>query len=205
MHRLTDKAPKPGKVVQVHLVDDPSRQQSCVFFGTVLESSTKSILLGGVYENTPPLKGCTESGTFVPIRQETISFPRRRLPSSANYHWKTVPLHPTCAGQYFVYVNSQPVALSIVNTKELTNRPSPSETNYLCLVGGTHAFYASDMDDVQRKLRSEELCAFPEYTNEIYTNMIALLSETMKRKFLRTFSKSLHSTVDETQATELKL
>ena len=205
MHRLTDKAPKPGKVVQVHLFKDPTGKAACVYFGMVQESSSKKILrLGGVYENTPPLKGCVESGKFVPILQETISFPRRVHPGVVCC-WKSVPLQPSTVGQYFVYVNQKPVALSVVSTNQLTNRPTSKETNYLCVVGGTHAFYASDMNDVQLKLNSEELCAFPEYTNRIYDDMLALLTGTLQRKLLQTFSKTLHSAADETQATELKL
>ena len=195
---LSRKIPKQGSVVRVHV--SKNNNESTVYLGSVQERNKRSFVLGGLYENTAPLRGCPHSGKFVPLTQECISFPRPNIPLDV-HSWEKVPAYPTKTGQYFVYVDQTEVSLTILSMAELTQRVSAQ--NLMCLIGGTHSFYAVDFVDVQKKLDAGEIRAFPEYTETICTEMLTLLKGSMQSKVLKALGSGLHDL--QPQATELKL
>lgn len=197
---LNRKIPKKGSVVRVYV--SKHKNESIVYLGSVQETNKSSFVLGGVYENTSPLKACQQSGKFVPLQQELLSFPRPQIPLDA-HRWEKVPANPTKTGQYFVYVDQAPVSFTILSMAELTQKPSAQ--NLMCLIGGTHSFYAIDFADVQKKLDAGELRAFPDYTDAIYTDTLALLRESMRSKVLKAVGGGLHGLPSDPQAIELKL
>lgn len=190
--------PKQGSVVRVYVSKNNS--EPTVYLGSVQERNKRSFVLGGLYENTAPLKACPLSGKFVPLNQEYVSFPRAGTPLDA-HRWEKVPAYPTKTGQYFVYVDRSPVSFTILSMAELTQKPTAQ--HLMCLIGGTHSFYALDFADVRNKLEAGELRSFPEYNDSIYTDTLALLRGSMRSKVLKAVGAGLHDL--RPQATELKL
>ena len=193
MHRLSEKIPKEGRYIMVQVFRDDSERDGRVFMGSVLDRNSKAFLLGGLFESVAPLEGCGESGIFVPVRQASIKFPRPNV-SSRLQRWKKISPGPTSTGQYLVYVNQIPVPMTVLNTKDLTRRDK--NPCLLCVIGGTHSFYASDAKDLRLKLESENLHAFPEFTDTVYKDMLLLLEGSLQRRFLSTVSKGLHNVVE---------
>ena len=206
---LSRKIPKQGTVVRVYAYRNSTDDNPTVYLGSVQETYKSSFALGGLYENTAPLKACQQSGKFVPLRQEIISFPRPEFPLHL-HRWEKIPAYPTKIGQYFVYVDRVPVSFTILTSANFMHKVSTQ--NLMCLIGGTHSFYAVDFADVQHKLDAGELRAFPEYTDSIYTDMLSFLKGSMQSKVLKALGAGLRDlqntpqpTAGVAQATELKL
>ena len=210
---LSRKIPKQGSVVRVYVSKNTTDRDPTVYLGSVQDQNKSSFSLGGLYENTTPLKGCPQSGIFVPLVQECISFPRPNTPLQT-YRWEKVPLYPTKTGQHFVYVGQAPVPFTILSTADLAQRATAQ--TLMCLIGGTHSFYAVDFADVRNKLEAGGIRAFPEYTDSVYTDMLAILRGSMQRKVLKAVGGGLRDLQGptgpasteapcEAHATELKL
>ena len=195
---LSRKIPKQGTVVRVYV--SKNKIESTVYLGSVRETNKGRFLLGGLYENTAPLKACQQSGKFVSLHQETVSFPRPCTPLDA-HRWEKVPAYPSKTGQYIVYVDRTPISFTILSMADITQKPSAQ--TLMCLIGGTHIFYASDFADVQKKLDAGELHAFPDYTDSIYIDTLTLLRASMQSKGLKALGSAMHDL--HHQATELKL
>ena len=183
MYNLRKKVPKEGSFVQVtvRVSDLPD-----IYMGIVHYADRKTMTLEGLYEDTTPLKACYESGRFFPVPFKSLFFPKKNV-SLECYEWKVVETKPSTEGQYLVYIDNLPVPLSIV-------RLHKSE-NYLCVIGGTHSFYAKGIEDVAKQLKANDLLVFPEFTNSIYDDVVSFLTLKMKRKLFQGY----------TQAAELKL
>jgi len=153
------KIPKTGRIVMVKVYENDSFQKCTVYLGSVHDANVKTFGLGGLYENTTPMKGCDQSGRFEPLKQDIVKFPRPNLPLRLQ-QWQKVQDYPSAVGQYFVYVNDVPVPMTVMTTRDLSKRAGIKET-LLCAIGGTHAFFASDLNDVRAKLEAAELRAFP--------------------------------------------
>jgi hypothetical protein len=202
MYGLHKKTPKEGRYVQIWVNKDSSGKDPVTYLGSVLESDRRGLILVGLHDGTTPLRGCDASGRFVPSKQESVRFPRPNV--RIEFHsWKYVNTVPASEGQYFVYVDQSPIPMSIVASAQLTNNRIPSN-NLMCLIGGTHSFYSTSFEDISNKLRKEGLVAFPEHTDAIYRDTLALLKGSTQRKLYSMLAKGFHAVQDH-QATELKL
>jgi hypothetical protein len=187
---MHQKIPKTGTFIMVEVYENDSLQKCMVYLGSVHEAYKKTFVLGGLYENTTPMKGCCQSGRFEPLQQESIKFPRPNVPLRLQ-RWKKVSDYPSSVGQYFVYVDDAPVPMTVISTTDLTK--GTSAKGYLfCAIGGTHAFYATDLADVRAKLEAAELRAFPEFTDAIFKDTISLIGGSLQRRFLQKISTGMH-------------
>ena len=200
MRCLHDKFPKVGKFLKVVVYNDDSKRKHTAYLGTVVESNSKRIILGGLLEDTTPLRGCEKSGRFVPLNKDIISFPRPNVLPSLHF-WKTERNTPTSVGQYLVYVNQQLLPLTIIKVQEFV--PHLSTQTLICLIAGTHSFFAKDLKHLCYQLYVEGLFPFSEYSNSIYDDMLSLLRGTMQKKLLHELQQGLKH--NPNQATELKL
>ena len=188
MYNLSKKTPKEGSFVQISVCNKDKEDKVDTYMGLVHYADRKTITLEGLYENTTPLKACVESGRFFPVPYKSLFFPKKNVPLEC-YRWKCLPLIPTSEGQYIVYIDNLPVSLSIVRV------PNTKSDNFMCLIGGTHSFYAKGIREVAKQLQANDLLVFPEYTNGIYDDVVSFITLQMKQKLFHAYS----------QAAELKL
>jgi hypothetical protein len=186
MHGLNKKIPKEGYLIQLCVYKDETHKEADIFMGSVTYADRKSITLEGLYNNTFPMRACKSSGKFVPTHRSVLQFPRPKTAMSLHF-WRKVPTVPEKVGQYIVFVDTSPVSMSVMNTKDIIH--SKTSGKLMCLIGGTHSFYATSITDLQQKLKEQEIVAFPEYTDGIYNDMLSLLKLSVQSKVLHAFKE----------------
>ena len=164
MHDLAKQIPKLGVIVQVFVYTDPLKPT--VYTGTVVVRTNDAFTLGGLYENAALLKGCYESGRFMPMKCLAMRFPRK---TAVNQKWKTVR-SPNSTGQYFVYDGEAPVPTTIVSVKDIT--ASPQSNRLICLIGAQHILYANTLAELNHEFFKAGITVYPEFTNGIYKDTI---------------------------------
>jgi hypothetical protein len=192
MHSLSEYFPKAGKLVQLRVYKDSSKTEHVTYVGSVQYSRKNKLVLGGLVPDTCPLKGCDASGRFVPLVKNEVTFPKPKVPLQ-HHVWKSIRNTPTSEGQYFVFLNNDPIPLTIVSSKQFV--PQNKTCTFMCLIGGTHCFLTTSIEDLANNLYTEGLVPFREYKDTIYEDMLALLKGTMQRKILEALKNGLRLTL----------
>ena len=187
MHDLAKVIPKMGATIQVFVYTDPLKP--IVYTGTVLQQSNDAFTLGGLYENAKLLKGCYESGRFMPTNHAVMRFPKK---TAVQQQWKKVRA-PSSTGQYFVYVDGDvtPVPTTIISVSDLTSRPQSNRL--ICLVGSHHTLCANNIHELNHEFFKAGITVYPEFTNDIYTSTIAKAKALFQLHVLKSVLDKRHS------------
>jgi hypothetical protein len=186
MHDLAIQIPKLGIIVQVFVYTDPLKPT--VYIGTVIERSNDAFTLGGLYENAALLKGCYESGRFMPMKCLAMRFPKKTV---LQHKWKTVRA-PNSTGQYFVYDgNVAPIPTTILSVNDFT--ASPRCTRLICLIGAEHVLFANTLTELNHEFFKAGITVYPELTNDIYKETIAKAKAMFQMHVLKSVLDKRHS------------
>jgi len=187
MHDLAKQVPKMGATIQVFVYTNPLKPT--VFTGTVIERTNDAFMLAGLYENAGLLKGCYESGCFMPVKMMTMRFPKK---NNACHLWKTVR-QPNNTGQFFVYVDGvvTPVPTTILSTSDITGRSQ--HNRLICLIGTHHTLFANTMDELNYEFFKAGITLYPEFTNTIYTDIITKAKAIFQLHVLKSVLDKRHS------------
>ena len=165
MRAMSEKLPKSGAAVQIFVGPD-------VYCGLSFRFN-RAVMLTGFYDGQNPLKGCNETGRFVPMKERCVEFPLKELPPSKQF-WKSIDLAPKREGQYFNYIKETLTPVTIVSLKTISKRTA---TTLFCSVNGTHSFAAPDYATIRERLQIDVI---PEYKNELYNDTVSILSKKLQ-------------------------
>ena len=187
MHDLAKQIPKLGAVVQVYVYTNPL--QPFVYIGTVVQRTNDAFTLGGLYENATLLKGCYESGRFMPTKHPAMQFPKK---TAVKQKWKMVR-SPSSTGQYFVYVDDdvEPVPTTIVSVSDFTARPQSKRL--ICLIGTKHTLCANTIEELNHEFFKAGITVYPEFTNGIYNDVIEKAKAVFQLHVLKSVLENRHS------------